>query len=119
MCGKWQLAPLCFLTYLSQVTDAPRQMDSFLKISLGKFSLKIMRLLDDYLFTSICFWEHWFPLENKLCFLNFPVGARDVLVQKSPQVKTMHIFYRDSVSRDCGKDQFIENKDKVKILNKV
>ena len=25
----------------------------------------------------------------------------------------------DSVSRDCGEDQFIENKDKVKILNKV
>ena len=26
---------------------------------------------------------------------------------------------RDSVSRDCGEDQFIENKDKVKIRNKV
>ena len=51
-----------------------------------------MRLLDDYLFTSICFWEHWFPLENKLRFLNFPVGARGVVVQKSPQVETRLIF---------------------------
>ena len=46
-----------------------------------------MRLLDDYLFTSICFWEHWFPLENKLRLLNFQVGAGSVVVQKSPQSK--------------------------------
>jgi hypothetical protein len=29
------------------------------------------------------------------------------------------LLQRDSVSRDCGEDQFFENKDKVKILNKV
>ena len=29
------------------------------------------------------------------------------------------VYIDDSVSRDCGKDQFIENKDKVKILDKV
>ena len=61
----------------------------FRKISLGKLSLKIMRLLDDYLFTSICFWEHWFPLENKLRFLNFPVGYK-----KSP-VFSLLTFHRD------------------------
>jgi hypothetical protein len=33
----------------------------------------------------------------------------------------LSLSHRDSVSRDCGEDQFIENKDKVnlKILNKV
>ena len=56
-------------------TYAPRRMDSFSQNKPRKISLKNKRLLDDYLFTSICFWEHWFPLENKLRFLNFPVGA--------------------------------------------
>ena len=65
---------------------APRQTDSFLKISL-----KNERLLDDYLFnvTSIFFWEHWFSLENKLRFLNFPVGYK-----KSP-VFSLLTFHRD------------------------
>jgi hypothetical protein len=37
-----------------------------------KIRLKNKKLLDDYFFTSICFWEHRLPLENKLHFLNFP-----------------------------------------------
>ena len=75
---------------------APRRTDSFSQNKPRKISLKNKRLLDDYLFTSTCFWQHWFPfkLENKLRFLNFPVGAGGVLVQKSPQVKTMLIFHR-------------------------
>ena len=86
-------------SYIGDMPHAPRQMDSFLKISLGKLSLKIMRLLDDYLFTSICFWEHWFPLENKLRFLNFPVGAGGVVVQKKPPKFSLLIFHRAPPSR--------------------
>ena len=58
-----------------------------------------MRLLDDYLFTSICFWEHWFLLENKLRFLNFPVGAGGVVVQKKPPKFSLLIFHRAPPSR--------------------
>ena len=81
------------------MSHAPGQTDSFLKISL-----KIMRLLDDYLFTSICFWEHWFPLENKanfnkLRFLNFSVGAGGVSVQKKPPNFSLLIFHRAPPSR--------------------
>ena len=80
-------------------SHASRRTDSFLKISLGKLSLKIMRLLDDYTLTSICFWEHWFPLENKLRFLNFPVGAGGVVVQKKPPNFSLLIFHRAPPSR--------------------
>ena len=56
-------------------SNAPRRTDSFSQNKPRKISLKNKRLLDDYSFTSICFSKHWFPLQNKLCFLNFPVGA--------------------------------------------
>ncbi len=74
---------------------APRRTDSFSQNKPRKISLKNKRLLDDYLFTSICFWEHWFPLENKLRFLNFPVGAGGVVVQKKPPNFSLLIFHRE------------------------
>jgi hypothetical protein len=60
-----------------------------------KISLKNNRLLGDYLFTFIFFWEHWFPLESKLRFLNFPAGAGGVLVQSWGLFEARLIFYRD------------------------
>ena len=39
------------------------------------------RLLDDYLFTVIFFWERWLLLENKFRFLNFPVGPGGLSVK--------------------------------------
>ena len=78
---------------------APRRMDSFSQNKPRKISLKNKRLLDDYLFTSICFWEHWFPLENKLRFLNFPVGAGGVVVQKKPPNFSLLIFHREPPRR--------------------
>ena len=57
------------------------------------------RLLVDYLFTSTCFWGHWFPLENKLHFLNFPVGAGGVVVQKKPPNFSLLIFHREPPRR--------------------
>jgi hypothetical protein len=71
------------------------QDEFFSQTEPRKIRLKNKRLLDDYFFTSICFWEHWVPLENKLRVLNFPVGAGGVLVQKSPQFETRLIFHRD------------------------
>ena len=65
-----------------------------LRPSPDEFFSQYKRFLDDYLFTSIRFWESWFPLENKLRFLNFPVGAGGVLVQKSPQIFCCLIFHR-------------------------
>jgi hypothetical protein len=44
---------------------------------------------DDYLFTSFCFWEHWFPLENR--FFEFS-GAS--WYKKAP-VFSLFIFHRD------------------------
>ena len=37
---------------------------------------------------------YWFPLENKLRFLNFPVGAGGVVVQKKPPNFSLLIFHR-------------------------
>ena len=88
-----------FIVLPSSWNFTPPRTDSFVKISVGKLSLKIMRLLDDYLFTSICFWEHWFPLENKLRFLNFPVGAGGVVVQKKPPIFSLLIFHREPPRR--------------------
>ena len=88
----------CFSFSLSHLY-APRRMDSFSQNKPRKISLKNKRLLDDYLFTSICFWEHWFPLANKLRFLNFPVGAVGIMVQKSPQSKRCLILHREPPPR--------------------
>ena len=54
-------------------TERPSQDWFFSQNKPREISLKNKRLLDDYLFTSIYFREHW--LENKLRFLDFPVGA--------------------------------------------
>ena len=43
--------------------------------------------------------------------------ARRTVTQNDSSVTQR--FCSDSVGRDCGEDQFIENTDKVKILDKV
>jgi hypothetical protein len=48
--------------------------------------------------------------------LRYPIG---VACLGDEGDSTNPSIFSDSVSRDCGEDQFIENKDKVKILNKV